>query len=114
MILYHNIKSSDDNRKVRQFPTFQNTFYQKMEKVAKDLQIHISDVTSASKSKRGGGGGGGKEGKAIDRIRKRMIEDVQKKIKCCIRNDKLGKKQYIKKCESNSLKYNKKNQITNV
>ena len=49
-----------------------------------------------------------KEGKAIDRIRKRMIEDVQKKIKCCIRNDKLEKKQYIKKCESNTLKYNKK------
>ena len=64
MMLYHNIKNSDDNRKVRQFPTFQNTFYQKMEKVAKDLQIHISDVTSASTSKRGGGGGaGGKTGK---------------------------------------------------
>ena len=51
MMLYHNIKNSDDNRKVRQFLTFQNTFYQKMQKVAKDLQIHISDVTSASKSK---------------------------------------------------------------
>ena len=78
MMLYHNIKNSDDNRKVKQFPTFQNTFYQKMQKVAKDLQIHISDVTSASKSKWGAGGGrgGGKEGKAIDRIKKRMIEDV--------------------------------------
>ena len=57
MMLYHNIKNSDDNRKVKQVVEeqeqnqFKNTFYQKVQKIAKDLQIDISDVTSTSKSK---------------------------------------------------------------
>ena len=57
MMLYHNIKNSDDNRKVKQLAEeqeqnqFKNTFYQKVQKIAKDLQIDISDVTSTSKSK---------------------------------------------------------------
>ena len=57
MILYHNIKNSDDNKKIKQAVEeqeqnqFKNTFYQKVQKIAKDLQIDISDVTSTSKSK---------------------------------------------------------------
>ena len=57
MMLYHNIKNSDDNRKVKQVVEeqeqnqFKNTFYQKVQKIAKDLQIDISDITSTSKSK---------------------------------------------------------------
>ena len=56
MTLYHNIKNSDDNRKIKQVVEeqeqnqFKNTFYQKVQKIAKDLQIDISDVTSTSKS----------------------------------------------------------------
>ena len=45
------------------------------------------------------------KGKAIDRIRKRMKEDMQEKTKCrTVRNDKWERKQYIKKCESNTIK----------
>ena len=45
------------------------------------------------------------KGKAIDRIRKRMKEDMQEKIKCrTLQNDKWERKQYIKKCESNTIK----------
>ena len=57
MMLYHNIKNGDDNRKVKQVVEeqkenqFKNTFYQKVQKIAKDIQIDISDVTSTSKSK---------------------------------------------------------------
>ena len=56
-MLYHNIKNSDGNRKVKQIVEEQeqnqlkNTFYQKVQKIAKDLQIDTSDVTSTSKSK---------------------------------------------------------------
>ena len=49
-----------------------------MQKIEKDLKIDISDVTSTSKSeweKK-------VKGKAIDRIRKRMKEDIQEKTKC--------------------------------
>ena len=57
MMLYHNIRNSDDKRKVNQVVEeqeqnqFKNTFYQKVQKIAKDLQIDISDVTSTSISK---------------------------------------------------------------
>ena len=57
MTRYHNIKNSDDNRKVKQVveeqeqSQFKNTFYQKVRKIAKDLQIDICDATSTSKSK---------------------------------------------------------------
>ena len=53
-MLYHNLKNSDYNRKVKQVVEeqkqnqFKNTFYQKVKKIAKDLQIDISDVTSTS------------------------------------------------------------------
>ena len=56
-MLYHNLKNSDDNRKVKQVVEeqkqnqFKNTFYQKVKKIAKDLQIDIRDVTLNSKSK---------------------------------------------------------------
>ena len=59
MMLYHNIKNNDDNRKVKQVVEkqeqnqFKNTFYQKVQKISKDLQIDISDATSTSKSKWG-------------------------------------------------------------
>ena len=37
------------------------------------------------------------KGKAIDRIRKRMKEDMQEKTKCCtLWNDRWERKQYIK------------------
>ena len=48
---------SDDNRNVKQVVEeqeqnqFKNIFYQKVQKIAEDLQIDISDVTSTSKSK---------------------------------------------------------------
>ena len=43
--------------------------------------------------------------KAIDRIRKRMKEDMQEKTKCCkIVNGNWERKQYIKKCKSNTIK----------
>ena len=47
MMLYHNIKNSDDNRKVKQLVEeqkqnqFKNTFNQNVQKIAKDLQIDI-------------------------------------------------------------------------
>ena len=64
-----------------------------MQKIAKDLQIDISDVTSTSKSK----WKKKVKGKAIDRIRKRMKEDMQEKTKCCtLWNDRWERKQYIK------------------
>ena len=96
------------------FLHFKIHFIRKWKKLRKIYKFILAMSPQQVNQNGGEGGGGGKEGKAIDRIRKRMIEEVQKKIKCCIRNDKLGKKQYIKKYESNSLKYNKKNQITNV
>ena len=73
-MLCHNIKNSDDNRKVKKVVEeqeqnhYKNIFYQKVQKIAKDLQIHISDVnpTSESKWKKK------LKGKAIDRIRKRV------------------------------------------
>ena len=41
----------------------------------------------------------------IDRIRKRIKEDMQEKTKCrTIQNDKWERKQYIKRCESNTIK----------
>ena len=55
-MFYHNIKDSDDNRKVKQVVEeqeqnqFKNTFYQRVQKIANNLQIDISDVTSNSKS----------------------------------------------------------------
>ena len=55
-MLYHNRKNSDDNKKIKQVieqqeqNQYKNTFYQKVQKIAKDLQIDISDVTSTSKS----------------------------------------------------------------
>ena len=36
--------------------------------------------------------------------KKRMKEDMQEKTKCQIRNDKCNRKQYIRKCESNTIK----------
>ena len=56
MMLYHDRKNSDDNKKIKQVieqqeqNQYKNTFYQKVQKIAKDLQIDISDVTSTSKS----------------------------------------------------------------
>ena len=62
--------------------------------LAKDLQIDISDITSTSKSK----WKKKVKGNAIDRIRKRMKEDIHEKTKCCtIKNDKWERKQNIKK-----------------
>ena len=90
-MLYHNIKNND-NRKAKQVieeqeqNKFKNTFYQKVQKIAKDLQI--GDVTSTSKSK----WKKKTKGKARDRIRKRMKEDMQEKTKCQIRNDKCDRK----------------------
>ena len=55
-MLYHNRKNSDDNKKIKQVieqqeqNQYKNTFYQKIQKIAKDLQIDINDVTSTSKS----------------------------------------------------------------
>ena len=57
MILYHNINNSDDNRKFKQVVEeqeqnqFKNTFHRKVKKIAKYLQIDISDVTATSTSK---------------------------------------------------------------
>ena len=82
MMLCHNIKNND-NRKVKQVVEKQeqnqhmNTFYQKVQKIAKDLQIYISDVTSTSTSK----WKKKVKGKAIDRLRNRMRDDMQKKNK---------------------------------
>ena len=56
MMLYHNRKNSDDNKKIKQVieqqeqNQYKNTFYQKIQKIAKDLQIDINDVTSTNKS----------------------------------------------------------------
>ena len=36
--------------------------------------------------------------------KKRMKEDMQEKTKCQIWNDKCNRKQYIRKCESNTIK----------
>ena len=45
------------------------------------------------------------KGKAIDKIRKRIKEDMQGKTKYrTLRNDKWERKQYIKKCKSNTIK----------
>ena len=45
------------------------------------------------------------KGKAIDRIRKRMKEDMQEKTKCrLLRNDRWERKQYTKKCDSDTIK----------
>ena len=65
---------SDDNRNVKQVVEeqeqnqFKNIFYQKVQKIAEDLQIDISDVTSTSDEN----GEKKVRGKAIDRIIKRM------------------------------------------
>ena len=45
------------------------------------------------------------KGKAIRRIRKRMKEYIQEKTKSrTLRKDTWERKQYIKKCESNTIK----------
>ena len=55
-MLYHNRKNSDDNKKIKQVieqqeqNQYKNTFYQKIQKIAKDLQIDINDFTSTNKS----------------------------------------------------------------
>ena len=56
-MLYHNIRNSDDIRKIKQVleeegqKQYKNTFYQKVKKISKDLQFDISDIISNSKSK---------------------------------------------------------------
>ena len=55
-----------------------STFYKKVQKIAKNLLIDISDVTSTNKSK----WNKKVKRKAIERIRKSMKEDVQEKVKC--------------------------------
>ena len=56
MMLYR-MKNRDDNRKIKQVEEeqdqnqFRNTFYQKVQKIAKYLQTDICDVSSTSKSK---------------------------------------------------------------
>ena len=50
--LYHNIKHSDDNRKVKQVveKQEQNKFKNTLETIEKDPQIDITDATKTSKS----------------------------------------------------------------
>ena len=50
---YHNIKHSDDNRKVKQVveKQEQNKFKNTLETIEKDPQIDITDATKTSKSK---------------------------------------------------------------
>ena len=56
-MLDHNIANSDVNRKFKQVlkdqqqNQYKNTFYQKVKKYCKNLQIDISDVTFTSKLK---------------------------------------------------------------
>ena len=98
-ISHHNTKNSDDDRKVKQVikeheqNQFKNTLHQKVQRIAKDLQIHISDVTSTSKSK----WKKKVKGEAIDRIRKRMKEGMQEKTKCCTLQNANGKGNNISK-----------------
>ena len=98
MVLYQNIKNSDDNRKIKQVVEeqeqnqFKNTLYQKVHKQQKIykliLVISLQPVNQNEKKVKG---------KAIDRIRKRMKEDMQEKTKCCtLWNDRWERKQYIK------------------
>ena len=100
-------KKRDDNRKFKQVVEeqeqnqYKNTFYQKVQKIAKDLQIDISDVISTSKSK----WKKKVKGKAVDRIRKRTKEDMTGKTKGrTMQNYKWERKQYIKKCGSITIK----------
>ena len=106
MVFYQNIKNSDDNRKIKQVVEeqeqnqFKNTLYQKVQKQQKIykliLVISLQPVNQNEKKVKG---------KAIDRIRKRMKEDMQEKTKCCtMQNDKWEKKQYIKNCKRNTIK----------
>ena len=106
MMLYHNINNSDDYRKAKQVVEeqeqnqFKNTLYQKVQKQQKIykliLVISLQPVNQNEKKVKG---------KAIDRIRKRMKEDMQEKTKCrTLRKDQWERKQYIQKCESNTIK----------
>ena len=99
-------KNSVDNRKIKQVVEeqeqnqFKDTLYQKIQKQQKIykliLVISLQPVNQNEKKVKG---------KAIDRIRKRMKEDMQEKTKCCtMQNDKWEKKQYITNCKRNTIK----------
>ena len=89
MMLYR-MKNSDDNRKVKQVEEeqdqnqFRNTFYQKVQKIANIYKLIFVMPTQPVNQN-----GKKVKGKAIDKIRKAMKEDIQEKTKYrTLRNDK--------------------------
>ena len=62
LILYHNIKKSDEERKIKMIEeqekkNYSNTFYKKVQQISKTLEIEIDKVTGkkSSMEKRGEG-----------------------------------------------------------
>ena len=105
-MLYHNIKSSDENRKIQkmiveeQNKNYSNTFYQKVQQIAEKLEIKTDKLTDKKKST------WKKEvEEKVRKSKKRMIEEIARRTRCKAQeNDKWGRKEYIKESNSGTIK----------
>ena len=95
-MLYHNIKNSDEERKIKKMieeqekKNYNNTFYKKVQQIAEILEIEIDKVTGKKKStwKKQ------VKEKVISKFKKRMSEDMAGRTKYqTIENDKWGRKE---------------------
>ena len=82
-MLYHNIKNSDEERKIKTIEeqekkNYNNTFYKKVQQIAKNLEIEIDKVTGKKKST------WKKEvkEKVISKVKRRMSVEMPGVTKC--------------------------------
>ena len=107
LILYHNIKNSDEERKIKKMieeqekKNYSNTFQKKVQQIAETLKIGIDKVTGKKKltwQKQ-------VKEKVISKVKKRMREEMTGRGKCrTIENDKWGRKEYLKESNSGTIK----------
>ena len=107
MMLYHNLVNSDDKRKVKQIleeqktEHYSNTFYERVEAIAKELDIQLAKAGTTSKSK------WKKETKEalMSQIEKRTRDEMEGKTKArTVKLEKWGLKRYMKECDSDTIK----------
>ena len=105
MMLYHNVKNSDEERVIKQIVKEQeknkyiNTFHQRVKRIAEDLDIDIDKATTTRKS------AWKKEVKEriMIKIKNRLADEMNQKTKCrTVSKDKWGRKEYIKECNGES------------
>ena len=107
LMLYHNIKNSNEERKIKKMieeqekKNYNNTFYKKVQQIAETMKIEIDKVTGKTKST-------WKKQvteKVISKVKKRMSEEMAERTKCrTIENDKWGRKEYMNESNSGTIK----------